>query len=521
MNMLRSPIASQWRPDKQCSPGNLLILLIVVVVAGCSSIKSHPRYGILENADLYRWIDDELSPYLVDELSRQPRFKGQSIALYAPRRSASARGTDQLTNEVHERLTDQLISVAGLKLVHGRDLYVPAAQRDRLECQKSVSADYKISIEIDAPATGRSRLRVRALDTDTDTWVASFGKSWQGYLTAAQWTKFNTIATPAQPRGSRDLPYNDTETDLLAAYLATRIRCDLQRRYSSAQLKIEPYAGDYSGVNQVLDLVARNLGYADAGGSLPSARAADRNLVHSLSAKLISVDGELHQLWVRSRISADNSELIQLQNSVYLSMSPESILYSVQQINTPAKTGSSSFHQNTEANNQSNTILSRLNIDSDPEYANCSHAQNGGHQRIEGMNASAGCFAVELSLYQPAYLTIIRHQVNGHLTRVPVDGCRTLVNEGARLQQATDMRVPDLAVREADWVTSESLYAIAITDRYLARKVSLHAQLLPNDCGFESNSHSVQFELEWLATLDSLLEQNQSSVDWRAVTIDS
>ena len=59
-----------------------ILLLIFIGLSACSATQVHREVGLpASGSSLDTWLEDTLIPYLLQQLSQHPRFKGQPILL--------------------------------------------------------------------------------------------------------------------------------------------------------------------------------------------------------------------------------------------------------------------------------------------------------------------------------------------------------------------------------------------------------------------------------------------------------
>ena len=97
MNSPRWPFS---RSRARTSAAALVLIatcLAALLLSGCASTGGSPTHGEAPDAGLYAWVDDELAPYLVDQLSRHPRFKNEPVVLVSMSGADMSPDIDALT----------------------------------------------------------------------------------------------------------------------------------------------------------------------------------------------------------------------------------------------------------------------------------------------------------------------------------------------------------------------------------------------------------------------------------------
>ncbi len=491
-----------------------LVLLAAVALAGCASTGVHLGQVEDEDAGLYAWVDEQLAPYLMDQLGRQPRFRNEPVLLVSMNGADIHPDIDALTRSVRARLMDRLLVTPGASL-YWRPTVQPwehHRSNDRLICNTASTARYFVGIDI-APTSGDGfRASVRALDVGTAAWVTGFGKTWHGRLTRGQQQALAERRTDEYLRGLRVLPFLDGETDLLAAYLAQNLSC-LLREQGAADYRVfvDTRAKKEPNLQKVLTLVTHNL--AQHQTVQITERAKDAELI--LSGSLNEIDGSLHQLWVKVRTKTPDMNLASVDTGayIYLSRSAGSDLATAP---IGAKPRLRTSHSGRTA------VLSKLRVLKTRDADGCVDAVYDALAPHDAVGRGE-CFLVEFDLYRPAHVLVLSHAVDGTLTRLPQDGC---VSENSYRQRWVPRRRVRIAKRNGAgfrWAGRpgiESVYALAVTDADVAQELAKHVDRLPDGCALNtSNSANAGHYRPWLAQLDRLIDRSGRGVDWQAVRV--
>ncbi len=466
------------------------------------------------NTDLDAWVDEQLAPYLVDQLSRQPRFKGEPVLLVSMNGADVRPDIDALTRDVRSRLTDRLLRAPGADL-YWRPTVGPWEHHrgeDRLRCNTASTARYFIGIDI-APASGETyRVSVRALDVGAAAWVTGFGESWQGRLTPNQQRALGERQTDEYLRGLRALPFSADETDLLAAYLARNLSCLLRERGAADyRVFVDSADADEPHLRKVLNLVAHNLGRHR--GAQTVDRAVDAELVLSIS--LNQIDGSLYQLWLEVRATSSDAPLSSVDTDAYVFLN-ESVEDPVQVASIePTPVPRFSFRQRS-------VVLSKLRVVTALDMAGCVDEGRKAHAPLAAVDPDE-CFWIEFDLHRPAHVLVLRHTVDGALTRLSPWGCPSSAGFPQPLVPRHKLRVAGEGGRGFLWAGRsgiESVYAIAATNVEAAWELADHVDTLPDGCA--GNAYGVsraEDYRQWLARLDTLIDRGGDEVDWQAVRV--
>ena len=96
----------------------------------------------------------------------------------------------------------------------------------------------------------------------------------------------------------------------------------------------------------------------------------------------------------------------------------------------------------------------------------------------------------------------------------------TAVSCESRLQQLQPgerryrLRVPEATNIDAINTADAGIYAIAISDRSIARRFNRHLRSAPGICGNRNRTHKLD---NWLAELDQLFSEYPQKIQWRAL----
>jgi hypothetical protein len=208
----------------------LPVILGALLLVGCAQ---HPTRDTQRNdSSLQRWLDAELAPYLAEQLSEHPRFKGESVILVQLDGPDIQPDIDGLTRNLRDQLMDSLLTDAVVRLPWQPQQQQAQHHRrlDQVQCGRIRDASYYIGIEVTRSATAQYRVSVRALDIRAGEWVSGFGKHWSGSLTSSELHALQERRSDESLRGLRVLPFSSGHSDLAATYLANNLSCLLRQQ---------------------------------------------------------------------------------------------------------------------------------------------------------------------------------------------------------------------------------------------------------------------------------------------------
>lgn len=456
------------RRTLQLLPGVLLLCFIGTAAEAAGRIR------------LDDWTRTELVPYLTEQLTRHPRFRGERITIAALDGAAVTARIDGLTAQLRITLTDALLAQQGLQLSWDG---ANSGSADAA-CEREGAPGYFLGLDVADAGGDTATIKVRALDRQEQSFVPGFGLQWKGRLNRSELAALNTWQADESLRGQRELPYEDQQADLVAAHVAARLSCQLRRRGLDRRLSAP--SADSSGqayAQRIAQLVSNYLARNQHG-------ASDSAPALAISARLHPIDDELSQLWVTASASLDGEALSALATDVYL--------------RRPA------------ALQQPSALLSVARLVQSTASGRCSDSRTWRAERdvrpvVSGWPAT-GCVALEVRAERSAYLFALVHPGDGKLQPLFPATCQ----QDAELEAVAGLRrfaLTSLANQGAP--ASPSFYVVATDSRGDARELARHLRLLcRNDTAAMPAGHILD---NWLTEFDRLLQRPSSDAEWRVV----
>ena len=284
------------------------ISLLVVLTLGLI----RPLTAVAAEA-LKIWLDKEVTPWLTEQLSTHPRFKGLPLQISVMRGGEPESRPDGLSLWMAERLGDRLAAAPGIHLLApGGETALDYDGSGRIDCRPS-PARYLLAVETDARGLD-ARVQVRVLDLDDRSWVAGFSRSWNGRLTSTERRRLGERHELEWLRGQRSLPFASGQPDLMASRIAASLACDL-RAHPAEDLRATVMPSTEDGVTAATaELVAKHL-----------ARAGVLRLVESADSANVLIRGEAHdledglrQVWVSVRPASPDEALPSIAAAAYV-----------------------------------------------------------------------------------------------------------------------------------------------------------------------------------------------------------
>lgn len=489
-------------------------LFIALVASGSLPVSAASRH-----ADLDHWLATELVPFVKEQLRDHPRFRGESLRFVSMENGKPQAMSNGLTLRIRDQLREAAADVPGVRIAWQPDdpHKIENAGPGGIDCTKS-EVHYLIGIETLLADNGALAVEVRALDVEDHTLVSGFSKSWQGSVSSSQYRDFRHSETDLAYRGAREVPYDDSETDLLAAHLAHDLGCSLLRQTEAEYVITESGAdAEPDPVSSMLELVSNNLAqYATLQFTATDAAA---NSV--IEGKAHRIDADLYQYWVTVHAKDPDSPLKDLSANAYVRL-PERFSQAAEAAVPPAPS-----LQRTGGFLTSMKIVEMQNASSCPApgYGNraSSYARSYG-------NASADCFALQIQAADDAVVFFLNHQLNNGLVRLADESCNLHTKARiARSGQHLQFALPADSLPTTAWSAGtgwqlqpdfDTYYAVGATDTKAARALSQHIENLPQRC-----SASVRLGLEgralqrWMEDLEKIIDHWGPAIDWQTIRV--
>ena len=489
--------------------------LLVTLLAGANL----PAIAASRHASLDHWLANDVLPFIRQELATHPRFKGESLRFVVLENGNPQAISNSLALRIRDRLRETAADVPGIHIAWQPDNphHLRAAGPGGVDCTKG-EVHYLIGIETKLIVSGVLAIELRALDVEDRTVVAGFSKSWQGLLSSSQYREFRRSETDLTFRGEREAPYEDSQTDLLAAHLAHDLGCSLLRQTEAEYVITESGAeAQPDPVNSMVELVSNNL----AQYSTLQFTTTDSGANAVIVGKAHRIDADLYQYWVTVHATDPDSELKALSASAYVRL-PEQFSIAEEYAGPPAPVLQTTGE-----------FLTSLKIVELRNRNSCPAARIGnsaaGYARTYG-DPEADCFALQVQTTDDAVVFFLNHQLNNGLVRLSDDSCQQRTSAKiARIGQHLQFALPPDSLPTtawsagADWELQPDLdtyYAVAATDTKAARTLSQHIEDLPKRCTGSVRPGLEGYALQqWLTELKTISDHWGPAIDWQTIRV--
>jgi len=492
------------------------ILLVLTFTAYSSSAASRKM-------DLDAWLTRDLMPYVSTQLTTQPRFRNELLRFVVMADENPQSASNKLAIELRDRLQNSLIDVPGIRIAWQPEQSTLGTVNGSIDCTKD-DVHYYIGIELTEDRGGAVSVEVRALDIEDRIWVAGFRRSWHGPLSAPQRRLLQQPETDLSFRGQRGAPYDNSQTDLLAAHLAHDLGCTLLRQtageYVVSAANTEASVDPVIGTTGMIELISNNL--ADYRAVQNSTTAANANAV--LAGKAYQIDDELFQYWITITPMDANSDMPTLSSSAYIRV-PEQ--YSAAILEPDVRISMAKVDSG---------FLDTLQIVELRNVRSCATANNR-YQTSREMSgdypfADDDCYALEVGSTADAVVFFLNHQLNNGLVRLADESCSQRTSAKiARANKQIRFPLPLESLPSSSWAVADSwqlqpdkdtYYVVAATDTKAARALAQHIERLPRRCTASIRGGFEGAELQrWLEQLAAVTEHWQNAVDWRSIRVRS
>ena len=548
-----------------------LFAAATVLLSACSAHLEPLKRD--DRTELDRWVDDELVPYTVKELSSHPKFKGQPFLIVSMRGDTADASIDELTRDIRRRMVDALLTTPGVELTW------PAAYRPwqhfgemaDIPCGEFHPERYYIGLDVQlSPLDATLQVSVRALDLVKNSWVAGFHHSWRGHPTETQLDALSRRRPDENLRGLRASPFEDTELDLMAAYLAHNLRCRLRHITGAEETVIHAEQGKLGGHPFVRRTVGLMTNYLSR---LREARITDdpAQATVSLAGEIHLIHDDLYQVWVGVRDARNGRYLPGSETEAYIRLDLAAASGQDSAPATPLRLGSETRTLPRSAKAQDVATSSKgawmkelgrrtqpatrlfgmtpvTGMSRRPAASSVDAFSSIGSFRLVTPGRRTGCKAdwksardtrvvllneqltedacgaLEVTIQRPAQMFVLGQSGSGSINWMFPEVCRGGDDMGTPVQKGEVFRFwlssdQSGQVRLRRGLVDKWLYVIAVADRGEQETSRTLTRLMDGEplglCAY-SRSHSLSPK-GWQRHLDALKTESGGQLEWRAI----
>jgi hypothetical protein len=483
-------------------------------------------------AGLDTWISSDLTPYVSEQLTTHPRFKGELVRFVVFKDATPTPTSDELAVSLRDQLADAVIDVPGVRVGWSYTSSGAKPDQTRIDCSKD-AVHYYIGLEVSEAGNGQYKVDLRALDLEDRSWVAGFAKTWQGKLSRSEQHAFHRTATDQSFKGQRTVPFSDDQPDLLAAFLAHDLGCALLRQVSGEYLvTLGDDEEQEPQMNGVVELVSNNLAAYRALQVTQNTEQANA----TLSGKAHHVDDDLYQYWITITPTDSSSELKPLSVSAYVHLPG---LYAGHERgsfepSTGMQADTGTTRSPSPIARSDADVLSYIRIVQLRGSHTCTSGsvsiQKQIHRGSSLQDWLDDCFALQVRTKEDAVVFFLNHQLNHGLVRLSGRDCSPRTEARiARANEPVEYALPllsltrDASSPSSDWPmnpNADVYYAIAVSDSKAARALSRQLEQLPRRCSISVHPGLEGIQLEnWMEDFSATIDQWQPHVDWQAIHV--
>ncbi len=481
--------------------------------------------AVASERDLDQWVEDSLVPYVNQQLTTHPRFRGETVMFVVLDGEGPASASNELALSIRDRLLDAALDTG--------DIDVGLRQGNAsgpLDCTRD-DVHYYIGLDVSARVGDQFSIRVRALDLEDRNWVNGFALSWRGRLDGGERRALERHRVDGTFLGTRDAPFADSQSDLLAAHLAHQLSCELLRQ--SAGTYVVPAATgslDDDPLAGTVELIGNNIAANSAielTGEQALANAA-------LSGKAHQIDRDLYQYWLTVTPNDDEDDLTTISVSAYVRL--PGLAYAARRPDTHESPDAGDYEPPVAVAEAlpiphlgDAPLIGPLSIAAPVSAHDCGSDSLLASTR-DYRGRSSQCSLLRTYPREDAIVFFLEHQPRLGLVRLAERDCRdrtsaSVVRQGESLDFPIAWFRHDTArTRQVgEWLTlpdADTYYAIALTDPRAARRIANHIDTLPIRCGASLRPGLSGSALErWLNEFQTLAASAAGHMDWRAIAI--
>lgn len=438
----------------------LFFLALIVVAPGAGADS-----GLLSNS-LGRWLDTEVLPELGRTLGQHPRFKGETIKLVSLNGGKPTNRASRLHQAVEAHITQRLLKASGVRIAW--------SDQPQNHCGVGEQAVYLLGVEIESDGSYYHKLNLSMIDVAESVWVSGVSHTWRGRLTATENAALRQVVASA-PLGSVDSPLPVQSSREIAEAMHQHLRCAHPQGLDGP---VYLATSDSADLNRILASLRVEL--ATAPIAAVTSDEGSSEWVLSIASSSAGTGSQVQQLGLL--LTEQSRSITQQVATVYISGARRNLpAYPTEQV------AATSYPSTTPA-----ALLSDMRLSPAEDVGICDSRKARGNQ----------CAEVSFELLAPAYLFVLSSN-NRNLSTA---ACESNLVEATSGERRFRIRVPPSFGEHPD----AGVYAIAVSDRRAARKLSRHIRT--GVC-----SRPLAATDSWLVKLDALFDDYPDAIEWRAI----
>jgi len=377
----------------------IVTISLALLLCACATPLMVPAGSRLSGEginSLDRWVNSRLAVNLAADLSRMPRFEGESFAVVKLDGAVPVPAIDALTQRVRRDLESQLIRNGAISLVrHG-------INAGSSTCGTFDDAAFLIGLDT-VRSDSELTVRVRVLDRNASSWVPQISFQYRGVADNSVNRLADRVITDTSLRGSRLVPFSKDDSDLSARRLARQFGCVLAQKRRTAEVMIRRSGNEDAHLKTLRRLL---LNYIQ---QLPGISITDRSdhADYELDLERLQIDKDKSQLWLSARML--QAEVPMESTHVYMLNPSRQIVNDV-----PASRRVARLIEEFRSYTPASPALCATNT-----------PWSAGRVALADSSAlrSGSCFALRANLRKGAHVYLLHEAPDGSLTRLFPDTC--------------------------------------------------------------------------------------------------
>lgn len=227
-------------------PFGWVLGLFLAVFSGCAG-QTITRPAPPQPVYLDAWLETEAFEEIKEQLRTNSFMKNRPFIVAKAKGEAVglniSHQIDFLTEGIRERLVSFLLGYPEIEIIRRHP--IPTADRpyrlQELKCGDFLEPEMLLVVDMArfGPAEAdMARVTIRAIDLKKDTWVPGFSLSEEVSLTPEQSRDLNTIHPDEYLRGTKYVPFLESQGADMAAYLAGNLSCLFRDTYKGEDIRV-------------------------------------------------------------------------------------------------------------------------------------------------------------------------------------------------------------------------------------------------------------------------------------------